>query len=739
MKLKRILALVTTIIMIMGLSVICFAEPTEDFHVVEETETMASGPKVEEYMVYVDDDKQIEPGSLSGDVNLNTVGRGLYFDGTDFYFFLDTGIMATNFMYNIEGDRFFFGDDGKMVKDQLVSYDGELYYFDLNGAMYKNRWYSQEEVDVYENTITYTDYYFGPTGRAYRASDNSSGIVIKTIDGERYGFNIDGEKVEGYYDNSGVKLDPDDDPAFENCVYYFDPDENGAATKGWHYYEGAERGSNYDDNEEIVLYFDEKTYRKVAAKSSSSDEDRCVSRIIEGQRYMFDQYGVRKNKWYRTEPGRGTASNAKYFSEEYDGYLQKGWFQAVPGSYDNYEEELLLDINIKKHESDEECWFYATSNGNILKKTIRKIGNYVYAFDDDGVMIEDSLVRVKNGGFVKSYPLEYLGKNNILLDYREYGGTSADPDPNGSGSPEKINKKSGLLNIADGEQWMYFVGETGSEDKAGSQAKLNTPVKVETNDDDVYIIQNSTGGYTKVESANSWAGGTDPVDQGKMSAVTDRGSKLIQNGVYLKPNPDDSNYGIVRMRPSVSEYTFKRTDSEGTEIPGENTESRATTKQRNWKNESVPKYDGTSESSSSKHLYLFRVVNANGVAITADYKSFKDKQGNYIYVGANGEFIGVYPYQGVFEDSAKETLNDPDGKGCCTKGQPCWRYKKSDTKEWIYGLPPKSERIDCAYLFLNISKDTTVESVLTSSDGDSSASIKAGPYGSGLAAIMYED
>ncbi|MBR1453818.1 MAG: hypothetical protein IJ593_04155, partial [Lachnospiraceae bacterium] len=324
MKTKKIIAILLTLSMMLGICSIGIADPSEDFHsgpLPGETEAgQGVGPEVVEYYEYKED-KKYEPGSLLGDVDLSTVGRGLFYDGTDFYYFIDVGTMANNFMYTIEGDRFFFGENGKMVKDELVSYNDELYYFDINGVMYKNRWYTDEQIDESDNTIHYTDYYFGPTGRAYRASSNGSGLIVKMIDGERYGFNVDGEKLEGYYDQNGVEQDPEQVPAYEDCVYYFDPEENGAAAKGWHYYEGNVRGDEYDDNEELVLYFDDKTCRKVAAKVTATDTGRAVSRIIDGQRYMFDSNGIRKNSWYSNEPGRASQSNLKYFNEEYYGYL----------------------------------------------------------------------------------------------------------------------------------------------------------------------------------------------------------------------------------------------------------------------------------------------------------------------------------------------------------------------------------------------------------------------------------
>lgn len=692
MKLKTHITIMTIFVILIGTIFMSYADPTTDFHTGElpgeREEETATGPEVVEYMVYKDD-RNVAPGSLTGDVDLSTVGKGLFFDGTDFYFYIDTGVMASNYMYTILGDRFFFGEDGKMVKDQLVDYNGELYYFDLNGAMYKNRWYSAEEIDESENKLVYTDYYFGPTGRAYRAIDGGTGLLVKTIDGEKYGFNVEGEKVEGYCDQNGVIMDPSFDAAYEDCVYYFDPDENGAAATGWHFYEGSVRGEGYDSNEEIVLYFDEKTCKKVAAKASFADQGRCVSRIIDGQRYMFDSNGVRKNSWYATEPGRATNSNMKYFNEEMDGYLQKGWFQAVPGSFSANGDDLKLEINKKRHADEEECWFYAGKNGNILRKTIRKIGNYVYAFDDDGVMQSDAFVKVKNGAFVKSYGLEYLSRANILYDPNEYGG-NGDPhveETDYADSSSSLDKEKGILRVSEGEQWMYFLGDYEGESKEGSQAKLNRAVRVEVSDTDIFFIQNNVGGYCKAEESENGQ---------VITTVVERSGTYIQNGVVLRPNKDDNNYGIVR---------------------------RWTTKTKhddilNYKNETITPPEG--------NYYLFIVVNENGGPITASYKTYKDSTGNYIYVGNNGEFIGYYSCQGKFYDKTPSNLVDEDGNPVPSSINPCWAYKKDGDKKWTYGLPPETLRVSADSLALNYSPKSQLGS------GDD-----FGPYKYGIASAIY--
>ena len=691
MKFKKIVAIVSMLAMLLCMFNMSFADPTEDLYVgpnLFETTQGATGPEVEEYYVYKED-RNISPGSLGTDVDLNTVGKGLFFDNGDFYFYVDTGVMASNYMFTIEGDRFFFGEDGKMVKDELVSYDDEIYYFDENGAMYKNRWYTAEEKDESDNTYVYTDYYFGPTGRAYRALDNGIGLVVKTIDGQKFGFNVDGEKLEGYYDQNGVKIDPDEDPAYEDCVYYFDPDENGAAAVGWHYYEGGVRGDEYEEDEEIVLYFDEKTSKKVHAKASYANEERCISRIIDGQRYMFDHYGVRKNSWYVSEPGRASRSNMKYFNEEYDGYLQHGWFEAVPGSNEKNGEDLVLDVNKKRHSEDEDCWFYAGRNGNIFKKTIRKVGSHIYAFDDDGVMQQDSFVKVRNGAFVKAYETDNLTRANILFDPKEYGG-NADPDPYGPSNPITLEKDKGLLDLENGEQWMFFLGDYAGEGSVGAQGKQNSQIKVELSDADIYFIQNSMGGYSKLE----------PSTLGNVSGVVNRSGVLIQNGVVLRPEGDTSSYGIVRSNPNKTQYQY--------------------TDFLNYNNQSI---------SFDEYFYPFIVVNSKGKKVDAAYKSLKDStSGGYIYIGPQSNFLGYYQYQGRYYSKTPGNLVDENGNKVPASNSPCWAYKMDGEKFWRYGMPPLNARLDCDTLFINFGLNSLMEG-----GGDYT------PYNYGLASVVYRE
>ena len=563
-----------------------------------ETTVPANGPEVVEYYDYTTP-REVAPGTLSGEVNFDYVGRGLYYDGEDFFFFLDTGILATNYMYNMEGDRFYFGDDGKMVRDELVYHADEMYFFDKNGAMLKNSWLTLSHYDQYEKTTEYTTYYFGRTGRAYKAV-GGQGVALKDIDGDKYGFNSDGELLKGFVDIDGNQLDPNDSYAYADCLFYFDPDDDYAAYSGWFLYEPSMIEEQYEDFEEVYLYFDPKTHRKV----KSANYERYLSRTIDNERYLFDNNGIRVTTWNGAI--KASNSNVRYYNEEYDGYLSKGWFSAVPSK------DSVVGANYDSYVGNDEKWFYATKNGSILRKCIRKLGKYIYAFDHDGVMQSDKLVVVSNGVYDRSYDLNELTYKEVV-----YG-----------------SAEGGILN--DGEKWMYFTDGGENEDLEGTMCKTNSLVSLELKDEEIKFICNNQGGYSN-------------------KVVTDaavRSGRYIQNGAVLMPKKDDNKYGIVR-ESATEEITIKNF--------------------KNWKGDDLGDQSGLK----------YWVVNRQGKKVSGSNSCYKDSNGNYIFVGENGVFLGYSSAQGKFVN----------GK---------WRYRDPDEKgKWHDTFPPQEYELDPSDLFLN--------------------------------------
>ena len=78
MKMKKIVAIITIISMVLSMHVVNYADPSEEFHeglLPGEVDPNApTGPEVVEYYTYKEE-KAHTPGSLLGDVDLNTVDR----------------------------------------------------------------------------------------------------------------------------------------------------------------------------------------------------------------------------------------------------------------------------------------------------------------------------------------------------------------------------------------------------------------------------------------------------------------------------------------------------------------------------------------------------------------------------------------------------------------------------------------------------------------------------------------
>ena len=88
------------------------------------------------------------------------------------------------------GDNWYWLDseeNGAMATDKLVEDDDDTYYVDANGVMVKNTWVKvvNEDQDDDDDPAEYRYYYMQNSGKAYKASDNTSSVKFKTIDGKK--------------------------------------------------------------------------------------------------------------------------------------------------------------------------------------------------------------------------------------------------------------------------------------------------------------------------------------------------------------------------------------------------------------------------------------------------------------------------------------------------------------------------------------------------------------------------
>ena len=99
--------------------------------------------------------------------------------------------------------------------------------------------------------------------------------------------------------------------------------------------------------------------------------------------------------------------------------------------------------------------------------------------------------------------------------------------------------------IDEGEQWINLTGDNEGESKIEGQAKQNKEDKIEVNDSDIIFIQNGVGGYCKYENVAGFS---------KVTRVVERSGQYIQNGVELRPNEYDNDFGLERRWAVKTEH-----------------------------------------------------------------------------------------------------------------------------------------------------------------------------------------
>ena len=306
------------------------------------------------------------------------------------WYYYDNNGDAVESEWKKSGNNWFWlGEDGAMVTDALVEDGNNHYYVNANGAMVTNSWVAVEpgEDDYEDNAPDHYWYYFGANGRAYKASN---GLVKKTINGKTYAFDENGKMLYGFVDEQGNKLE--DEEPFKEAVYYFGSSDDGAMLKGWLEYTDGSDETDYENLDVMWFYFGSNG-KKVAATTSEYKE-----KVVNGQKYAFDEYGVMSSEFTDTSLASGaTATKSdsyKYFSDQYDGHLKKNtWVYAIP------DEEYSATYGIEDYDNGTSRWFYANASGKLTRDQKKKINGKYYVFDEAGRM-KTGLVIVNGTDFV---------------------------------------------------------------------------------------------------------------------------------------------------------------------------------------------------------------------------------------------------------------------------------------------------------------------------------------------------
>ena len=292
------------------------------------------------------------------------------------------------------GDYWYYLDDnGEMAVDSLIDDNNDTYYVDVNGVMVTNRWVAVDNENAgEENEPNQWWYYFGANGKAYKRSESASGDVsLKTINGKKYTFNVDGKMQYGWVKDGETQYDEN---AWQDSQYYFGDENDGAMAEGWR--EISIKDDQASEAQPGDNYWDEDQTRWFYFKASGKKEKDQKGKTINGRKYGFDSYGRMDAGWVTDATtsnaavkdggtqGLATYSNTfmNYSTPEDGARFTKGWFKVTPGYY----------LQKNAYEDGSDYWYYADNNGKLVTNQIKTINGKKYAFDNYGRMISGFVV-----------------------------------------------------------------------------------------------------------------------------------------------------------------------------------------------------------------------------------------------------------------------------------------------------------------------------------------------------------
>lgn len=541
---------------------------------------------------------------------MQSFAKGWINDGGDNWQYLELdGTPAREVIKSSGEDKYYLDENGYMVRDYLLEdYNENVYYFDDSGKMVKNTWVAVDPSQVYnamDNPPTVYLYYFGTTGKAYKAL---SGVARRGIDGKKYLFNENGQMLSGWINEAGERYDENDsdqDPFIGFC--YFAGDEtDGVLREGWSSYEEGSVDDRYYLTTSIWFYFNPSNNKKIAAENGNLEQKK----IINGHTYSFDENGVMIQGWDSDtlDPNNEDSSidTKKYYFEEGDelGRMsKKEWVFAVPSGKQNYED----------HDAEVQRWFYALGGGDVLKNEMRKINSNYYIFDKGGIM-KTGLCIIEKGtrAYVDCIDAERTEGRDFIIS-RHYISKDA------SSSAEEFK-------IFDSEtQSIYYFSEDENDESTFGKRKIGD-VTVAFGDDDYTFTSYGAGEYEGYKKKKYYQAGI------KLKA-----DKSLGLGMVFLGYASNSEAASVDFVPEYnkSTHTFAMEDKNHENIKSDYMVLRDI---QDWiDNQAYP---------------VFAVVDANGNAVNKVNVAKKDKSNRYWAIGTNGTLINIYEVPIRFNKSA---------------------------------------------------------------------------------------
>lgn len=524
-------------------------------------------------------------------------------DGGGNWSYIDReGFYATETIKSSGNDKYYLDEYGMMVRDYLLeNYNDAIYYFDDTGKMVTNTWVAVEPSQVYnpmDNPPTIYLYYFGTSGKAYRAKE---GIKRFTIDGKKYLFNENGQMLSGWINEEGERWDEyqsEDDP-FDGFCYYAGDETDGVLREGWTAYEDGSVQDKYYMKQTLWFYFKRNDNKKI----QSDNEESFVTKVINGNTYAFDDKGVMVVGWdsdtLDVNNEDSSIRSKKYFMEEEGDDMgrntKREWFFAVPS----------MKQNLDDHDQEIERWFYALGSGEVVKGLMKKINTDYYVFDKEGVMKSGlCVINRQTREYVDSIDAERTEGKDFIIS-RHYIST------------DKTSNAREFEIFDDKEHVLYFFRDDEVEDKDNFGKRKLGESDVSFGDDDYKFAGRTNGQYEGLKK-----------------------KKYYQSGILLQPDPTIS-MGVVLVGYSKSD-TGETIDED---LVYNNSTNAWANPDKNHNN-ILSDYIVTEDFNRCYNNYgvvpAFVVVNSKGTKYDKSNKVRKDKNGRYWLMGANGMLVNIY-------------------------------------------------------------------------------------------------
>lgn len=304
----------------------------------------------------------------------------------------ENGERASNKWIKNEEESYWIDEYGFMASDGLRRVQEDYYYFREDGTMVRGEWLAIPNPSAgNEGEPEQYWYYFQENGKACRRPDvGTASLKTKTIDGKKYAFDAYGRMLYGWVFEGERQTGED---AWQYSNYYFGEENDGVMHEGWllmtitdvDAYESQPGSRYWDEDQDRWFYFED-------GKKVSGKQDKCKIKVINGNKYGFDEFGRMISTWYaeeitlatsRSEAGEGNPYQGNedysrgfmYFGTPESGArYTKGWFRACPSEY----------LMKSKYDEESTYMYYADGDGHIVANEIRTIDGERYGFDNAG-------------------------------------------------------------------------------------------------------------------------------------------------------------------------------------------------------------------------------------------------------------------------------------------------------------------------------------------------------------------